>query len=344
MQLSSLWTRRPSRLRRESAVCEKIPTLEARQLLAGNVTAAFSGLDLVITGDKFNNSVEVRYNGVDVVVHGLNGTKINGSSADFLAVAASNTLPGDLRFNLLAGNDLAYVDDGVAVTNTLSVAPSAGNDSTVIVNTTAGDIEVGQFFLSADDLGDDRVLVKNSMASSIIVATGSGNDVVGIDNLAGLNTAGFQLGAGDDVLTGDIVATDLALISAGAGNDFVGGSLSAGGFAIDMEAGNDVFFLVALQQTDPTRQATINLGQGNDRASVGLGGTVNIASQLYVTGSKGVDRFFLFPGATLLNGVLYQEIESLAPYLVITDPTIPKDFKASLKRASVFDDFVNALP
>ena len=344
MPLSSLWTRRPARSRRETALCGRISTLEARQLLAGNVTAVFIGLDLVITGDKSSNSVEVRFNGVDVVVHGLNGTKINGSSADVIAVAASNTLPGELRFDLKKGNDLAYVDDGVVVTGDLIVAPSAGNDSTVIVDTTAAGIEVGQLLFSPDDLGDDRVFVQNSTAGRISVATGSGNDVVAIDNLAGLNDAGFQLGAGDDVLAGVIDTTDFALIATGAGNDLIEGAVSAGGFAIDLEAGNDVLFLVALEQTDPTRQATINLGQGNDRATVGLGASVNIASQLYVTGSKGVDKFFLFPGATLLNGVLYQEIESLAPYLVITDPTITKDFKASIKRTNVFEDFVNALP
>jgi hypothetical protein len=322
-----------------------VGVLESRILPAGNVTAVFDGSDLVITGDKAANSVQVLYDGADVLVRGLNGTKINGGVADFVAAGATSTLPGGVDVNLLKGNDLFYMSGGVVVTDFVFVEPGPGNDSTVILDATVTEeIAVGFPFLSPDDAGNDRVALLNSTASNIFVSLGSGHDLVAFENSPVSETIIVQMGTGNDAVVGDLEATENINVAMGAGNDLLFGNLTAGGFAIDMEAGNDALHLFEVDQNDSTRLAQINLGTGHDKATVGFGGTTSFDSQLQVTGSKGNDIFFLVPGATLNAGISIQEVESTAPYVVILDPAIEKQFSGTLKRLGDFGDFLTALP
>lgn len=328
--------------RNRSQFVGQTSALESRQLLAGNVTAAFSGVDLVITGDNSANAVQVLYNGVDVLVRGLNGTKVNGSAADFLAVAASDTLPGDLAFNLGRGNDFARVSNFVKVTGDLQVAPGAGNDVTVIQDATiTGELGVGGFSLSPsnDDAGDDNVAIIDTMAGSMSVLTGSGNDVVMLATVVA-NDILVSLGTGDDVLQAQstVEATDNLIVGAGAGNDFVIGGFKAGGFTMDLDAGNDLLFF-GIDQTDAARSAIINLGTGNDKA---IAVSVSVVSLLSINGSKGLDQFFLAPGYTATGGVLFQEVESNSPFDI--NKGVSASFIASGKRLGRFVDFVMTLP
>lgn len=320
-----------------------VAALERRSLLAGNVTAAFDGLNLVITGDNSSNQVEVLYTGVDVLVRGLNGTTVNGAAADFLAVAALDTLPGDLRVTLNKGNDLLYVDDAVVITDNLIVTPGAGDDMTVLDTVTVGGrIEMGSIFPSTDDPGNDSVSMENVTADQILVATGTGHDVVRLD-VTTTDDVIVITGSGDDLITGDIQTPELIVLSAGSGNDLVLGSLDGGGIAVDLESGNDGFIVNDFNQTDAARQATINLGKGNDRATLGLG-SINVVSLLQISGSKGTDRVFLIPGGTFGGGLLYQEVESTAPYILLDDPALPSLFGGIFARANKFSDFVDSLP
>jgi hypothetical protein len=325
------------------SLINSLPALERRALLAGNVTAAFNGANLVITGDNANNQVEVLYNGVDVLVRGLSGTTVNGAAADFLAVAASDTLPGNLEVTLGKGNDLLYVDDAVVVTDDLIVAPGAGNDTTVLDTVTVGgDIELGSIFPTTDDPGNDAVSMDNVTADFILVVTGTGHDLVSLD-VTTTDDVVVITGSGDDLIGGDIQSAELIVLSTGSGNDLILGALDGAGVAVDMEAGNDGLVLNDLIQTDAARQATINLGKGNDRATIGLG-TVNVTSLLQLHGSKGTDKLFLVPGGTYGGGLLYQEVESTAPYLVLEDPALPSLFGGSFARADKFSELLASLP
>jgi len=337
----------PVRRSSHSQACHLSPAcirLEDRQMLSGNVVVAFDGTNLVITGDSSANQVQVLYDGVDVIVRGLEGTKINGGNADFLAVAASNTLPGDLLVTLQKGNDLFYVSDGVTVTGDVIVQPGAGHDKTVINDATVGgDIVIGMPFGVGDDPGNDSVAIDNTTATSVIVATGAGHDVVFLTSVAASEDVIVLLGAGNDALAGSFTANSNVLVGAGAGNDLFFGEFQAGGFSIDMEAGNDLLFLADVDQSDPARQASINLGAGNDKATVGLS-SASFASFLSVTGSQGTDKFFLAPGATLADGLLISEVESTAPYIVVSDPAAMKPFKSTLKRFDEFSGYISTLP
>jgi hypothetical protein len=330
-----------SPLLRQPAVVQQ---LEQRTLPAGNVTVVFDGADVVITGDSAANDVHVLFNGVDVVVRGLNGTKINGGAADFIAAAGSNTLGGDLEVNLKKGNDLLYISGGVNVTGDVEVTPSLGNDSTVIKDATVtGDIVIGAPFGLADDPGHDSVAIITSTADTVSIALGSGNDIAVLENLAASGDVLALFGSGNDLLTGDFSAVENVLVGMGAGNDVFFGDFTAGGFGIDLEAGNDTLGLFDVAQTDPARQAFINLGTGNDAATVGFSSS-SFASQLSVTGSSGVDRFFLVPGAVLNDGLSIAEVESTAPYIVVADPLLTKKYAATFKRAEAFAAFLGTLP
>ncbi len=324
------------------ALCQP---LESRFLPAGNVTVAFDGLDLEITGDSAANSVEVRFDGVDVIVRGLNGTTINGGGADFLAAPATNTLPGELLFDLQKGNDFVYIDDGVVITGDVIVTPSAGNDTTVLKDMVCNaDLILGTpLGLGADDPGQDRVVLDTVTAGTIFVTTGTGHDLVFFDAVTALQDVILTTGAGNDGINFDANVTDNLNIALGAGNDLLIGRLVAGGFSIDLEAGNDAMQLIDVTQNDPTRLATINLGVGNDKGSIAFG-AASFVSQLFVTGSTGIDRFFLAPGTVLGDGLLQQEIESAAPYILLADPTIEKQFAATSKRFMDLAAFLGSLP
>ena len=338
------------RRRRSSSAVPAVASLEARQMLAGNVTAVFTGPDLKLTGDAAANGLRITYNGADVVIHGLNGTKINGSSADFVAAAGTNTLPGDLRVALGKGDDFLDVAHGVNVANNLVVLPGAGNDTTVVRDAViGGELQVGDFgpgfplVTPVDDPGNDNVAISNTTANDAVVFTGSGNDVLFTDGLAVTQTMLVSMGSGDDVeIQGSFGGSTLNvggsyLDSAGSGNDVLFLGLKAGGFSIDLEAGDDLAIL-NLESTDPTRQTTVNLGTGNDIAYVSA---VNVLSLLSLSGSKGNDKIFLTPGSLTPGGVVFQEVESNSPF---GKPSFGSLYTASGKRFGAFFNLLGTLP
>src|SRR5262245_5328671 len=76
-------TRRSRKLHFES--------LEGRALLAGNVTAAVTGGDLIITGDAEANSIVIVHGrgAGEYLVKGVDGTTINGAGSSFRATGVT---------------------------------------------------------------------------------------------------------------------------------------------------------------------------------------------------------------------------------------------------------------
>src|SRR5262245_43982220 len=85
-----------------------IEPLERRALLAGNVLAAVTAGNLVITGDASDNNIEVQQlsNG-NWQVSGT-GTMINGVTTAFV----SNVPVANVTADLGAGNDTANIHNG----------------------------------------------------------------------------------------------------------------------------------------------------------------------------------------------------------------------------------------
>jgi hypothetical protein len=81
----------------------ELETLEERCVLAGNVTAAIVGYDLVITGNDLSNQIAIVDNGSGVDVFGSEDTKING---ELDGVASFGRVYGDLRISMKRGDDI----------------------------------------------------------------------------------------------------------------------------------------------------------------------------------------------------------------------------------------------
>jgi hypothetical protein len=220
------------------------------------------------------------------------------------------------------------------------------NDTTVIRDAgIGGDLFIGIPLGFANDAGNDRVGIFTSTAASVSISPGDGHDVAEMVDVVAVESITTLMGAGNDIFGGNFEATEEVTVAMGAGSDVMFAGLTAGGVTIDLEAGNDLLQLFEVDQNNPTHTASINLGTGNDRATVGVGmGAVGFDSFLAVTGSAGKDQFYMYPGATLVNGMIVLEVESTAPYLAYMDPVARKQHSGVFRRAQEFGDFLTALP
>ena len=80
-------------------------------MLAGNVTATLVNGDLHLTGDTAANDVKVSHTTAGIIVHGNNGTTINGVATDFTAFAASLTKTGGIVANMGSGDDKLQIEN-----------------------------------------------------------------------------------------------------------------------------------------------------------------------------------------------------------------------------------------
>ena len=194
--------------------------LESRYLLAGNVTAAITDGDLVVTGDNQPNEFRIIDNGsTGQIVRGLNGTKVNGvSDGQF------NT--GDLAVNNISidanGGDDDFVLRVSNLTGNLDILGDKGNDQIEVVQSSANDaqirggigvdsIKIGQTNLREAQVftgnGNDNVLVTASnFAAALSIETDLGNDSVSVTGsqtfFSGItpNTFSIRTGSGNDTV------------------------------------------------------------------------------------------------------------------------------------------------
>ncbi len=75
--------------RRFSQSLRQLEALEHRALPAGNVTAQFIGRTLYVNGDSAANSVELAAESGNLVMRGLDGTTVNGSSSTVTLLSAA---------------------------------------------------------------------------------------------------------------------------------------------------------------------------------------------------------------------------------------------------------------
>lgn len=205
-----------------------IARLEARALLAGNVTVSVT-LDPYITtiiGDGADNSVRIVVENGQVVVRGIE-TTINGSTAAFPLTYGGQVLanpPTPILFNLNGGNDSIEILDIGSMWDYF-IAGTAGNDTTVIRDSdTLGGLIYGE---GGTDAGHDRLTIINSIFSNgMQIDTGAGNDIVTFQNVESGDLTKLNLGLGDDTLTMNELTAfayhpplATVLIEAGDGND-----------------------------------------------------------------------------------------------------------------------------
>lgn len=205
-------------------VCE---SLERRCLLAGNVVATFTDGALHVFGDGKSNSVEIVAVGEDVLVRGLDRTRVNGQEE--VAFLAGAPLLASLRVVLGGGHDrllirdLAIAGDAAIGQGQVDTLRDAGNDEIILdhvliggglrLNAGAGtdtialiDVAVtGEAQLRGGG-GSDHIEIVDAVFSRLVIDAGSGNDLVGIDSSL-IAEAIVRLGSGRDTLSilGDTV-------------------------------------------------------------------------------------------------------------------------------------------
>jgi hypothetical protein len=171
----SAWLR-PNPRPRRSCPQQIVEPLESRTLLAGNVTAVVDDGDLTLTGDADDNLVDVMVVNGDIVVQGVDGTTINGSSDPFVAFAGTTTIAGDFKARLGSGDDTLRLFGPLTVAGTTHVRDHRGATRLGITEATfEGDVRV-----STGRDADELSIAGSTFAGDLKIKSGSGDNLVSI--------------------------------------------------------------------------------------------------------------------------------------------------------------------
>jgi hypothetical protein len=199
--------------------------LEARHLLAGNVTVSVFGGNALINGDLADNNIFIQGTVVTGRTSGGSATSINGTpngSFDFAAFTQ------DLNVIMAAGTDVVEVN-GLTVPGNLSINTGDGADL-LRFNPLSVDA-VGSISLITDAGGDRILLTGGTTAgggpghragSHLVVNAGSGNDEVRVTEFTVGLSATIELGSEADLcdVRFSFVAADF-FINGGAAYDSI---------------------------------------------------------------------------------------------------------------------------
>ena len=180
---------------RKSAITHRrlgVERLQARVLLAGDVTAAVTNGFLVIRGDDAANELTIeRISGDRVQVTGATGTTINGL-----------TQPAVLR-----------------VRKSYDIATGGGDDKLTVIGLNA----FGRYEIRMDlGIGNDTLVARNLLAQRIHAGGGDGNDSITLRNSRSRRGSGVGGGAGDDTLVlENLRFGNGSCIDGGTGNDIL---------------------------------------------------------------------------------------------------------------------------
>ena len=180
---------------RKSAITHRrlgVERLQARVLLAGDVTAAVTNGFLVIRGDDAANELTIeRISGDRVQVTGATGTTINGL-----------TQPAVLR-----------------VRKGYDIATGGGDDKLTVIGLNA----FGRYEIRMDlGIGNDTLVARNLLAQRIHAGGGDGNDSITLSNSRSRRGSGVGGGAGDDTLVlENLRFGNGSCIDGGTGNDIL---------------------------------------------------------------------------------------------------------------------------
>ena len=180
---------------RKSAISNRrlgVEQLQARVLLAGDVTAAVTNGFLVVRGDNAANELTIeRISGDRVQVTGATGTTINGL-----------TQPAVLR-----------------VRKGYDIATGGGDDKLTVIGLNA----YGRYEIRMDlGAGNDTLVANNLLAQRIHSGGGDGNDSITVRNSRSRRGSGVGGGAGDDTLVlENLRFGNGSCIDGGTGNDIL---------------------------------------------------------------------------------------------------------------------------
>ncbi|MEC9091242.1 MAG: hypothetical protein VX438_00955 [Planctomycetota bacterium] len=257
-----------------------IETLENKELLAGNVTAAVSGNSLDIFGDALDNEIRVEeVSSSNFLVTGVNNTTVNGSPQLLFSLPFPDP---ELHVDLKHGNDVlriknisalakitADTGDGLDKIQLDSVQLKPANSLIDIRTGNQGDVlssknSSAEIFFAQMGNGNDKTFLKETYADTLEVQSLAGDDRISIGFFNPRDLI-VRSGAGDDMVRLYAIQGGHSDVLTGDGDDkvnahgFVGGNLS-----VKTEDGNDrVDIRSGLYQS-----VVIQTGDHNDTVAV----------------------------------------------------------------------------
>jgi hypothetical protein len=210
--------------------------LEARQMLAGNVTAEIVDGDLIVTGDGLDNRIAITVGGLHPGVHGTNTADGNPTSVNGAATGSFNVdgLTGDVVVRMGAGRDFVSFEGNFP--GAVVLEGGAGNDvfwsmgglstaSELIINTGPGENRIemsGRIMLPSWHRGNVQI------GGSLIITGGDQRDVINIHQAWVANDSLINTGDGPDSMDARwIVAGNFAGVDSGPGDDEILASFRA---------------------------------------------------------------------------------------------------------------------
>lgn len=275
----------------------RFESLETRSLLAGNVTTNFNGTLLTITGDAAANNIQVsQLASGDWQVKGI-GTNVNGPTT-FTGVS-------EIDIDLAAGNDVLKVQNGT-LTGPLKVLYTPGvqgSKTTQITNLHAETVDVEQASTGNNVVTLNNILFTSTMGGKVV--TGSGHDVVSVNNIYSFGITVTTAGGNDAVTITNTFGQDDITVNAGDGSDtvVVNNCSSDGNIQLNLSDttadGNDVVHFSGLN----TFNLDVEDMHGNDTV-VGSNSTIgNLANFNLTTGNDTLVLTGLHTGDAILGYV-----------------------------------------
>jgi hypothetical protein len=248
-------------------------TLEGRQLLAGDVTVVENG-DLFIRGDELSNQIQIIANDDgEVLISGLNGTTINGSSDAFDVEGVTDldgargrnaAFSGGLRIQMNEGHDRVDVR-GVELEGRSYITTGEGDDFFRFYTSTSEQ----EFTLLSGDGDDEMRNFQARFRGDLRAMTGDGHDEVTLWNSRVWNDTTLTTGAGNDSVTAAFAR-------------FTGDSQR-----IFTENGND---RVELNRNDVGESGlTVDTGRHLDRVIAEMTESTEMLGMIEVDGQSGMD-------------------------------------------------------
>jgi cyclophilin family peptidyl-prolyl cis-trans isomerase len=274
--------RRYRRSRRSTQQTRTSESLEQRTLLTGNVNAVLSGLNLQITGDSADNSVEIVVAGNSVVLRGLASTTINGLSEPFTITATSATIPGNLQVAMGGGDDSLIIGPGVTVAGRTSISGDSGNDTIGITQSTLqSHLEIN------GGSGSNSIIVQDSSVTGATHLAASGTALISLENaeLAGALTVETGSGNDDLIISGSTVQGQTRLLTDGGDDDIVlQQSTLSHSLHVNAGRGADI---VWMDDVTVAGKTSLWMRQGND--SVQISGSSTFSGRTVVGAVLGRD-------------------------------------------------------
>ena len=324
--------------------------LEARDVPAGNVTAAVTNGVLTITGDEADNALWFQISPAAVIINPFGGTSVNGQPAD-----AQVTLPGALglsadlgegddKLNLFGASDV--VDASVDLSLPKGVKVSLGDGENSLNLITTGTLDLASLTVSGGD-GFDLVRVgggvgkPNKIAGTASFKPGDGGSSTRLSNIDLPGSAGLKLtaGIGDD----ELILTDATVKKA------VTAKLGQGEFNNVSVTGGSIGGLTAtsLGGTLKLTNTTVN---GNasftgaaypeaDMTGSTVTGTLTVKSTQPLVG----DAIAHFDGTGALGGVVIDAVNNALVYFgSASSYSVTRNMTATSRNRSVLMTFDGA--